>query len=126
MMSLSVEVIPCCPDVIPQKKVMSTGSNVNFICHVTLLFNSRETALKKYLVFKWYKKEDGTFVEVPDGETSRHNGSTSVLIIKNAKATPKGGVSYKCEILYRGRKSGSFGGPRLVVHGKCIIIALLF
>ena len=125
MMSLTVEVIPCCPDVIPQTKVMSTGSNINFTCHVTLrIKDSRNTALKKYLVFKWYKEEDGTFVEVPDGETSRHNGSTSVLIIKNAKATPKGGILYKCEILYRGRESGFFRGPRLVVHGKCIIIVL--
>ena len=102
---------------------MSTGSNMNFKCHVTLR-KSTNTVLKKYLVFKWYKKENGTFVEVPDSETSRHNGSTSVLIIKNAKATPKGGVLYKCEILYRGRKS-SFAGPRLVVHGKCILIIVL-
>ena len=78
-----------------------------------------KNSLPKYLIFKWYKQENGTFVEVPSSETHRRDNTTSVLMIKNAKATPDGGILYKCEMLYKKAKD-SFTGPRLVVHGKFV------
>lgn len=106
------EEIPCCPTVFPMKKVIIRGTRTSFTCKVDI-----KNSIPKYLVFKWYRQEKGTYVEVPSSETYRHNDSASVLMIENAKATPKTGILYKCQTLYKGRKSDS-NGPHLVVHGR--------
>lgn len=107
---LRKEIIPCCPSVFPLSKVLMRGQSANFTCHVNL-----KNALAKYLKFKWYKEEDNGFVEIPSYERYRHNDSSSVLMIRNAKATPRGSISYKCEILYKGNTS-SFEGPVVTVQ----------
>ena len=88
------------------------GQSANFTCHVNL-----ENALAKYLKFKWYKEEDNGFVEIPSYERYRHDDSSSVLMIRNAKATPRGSILYKCEISYKGRTSFS-RGPLVMVQSK--------
>ncbi|XP_068720911.1 vascular endothelial growth factor receptor 1-like isoform X1 [Montipora capricornis] len=105
------EKIPCCPTLFPESKVLLSGEDANFTCRVNLQENDQG----KYLIFKWYKEEGNTFVEVPADETSRFNDSSSVLMIRNAKATPEGGILYKCKMWYKGRPS-YFDGPRLHVH----------
>ena len=89
------------------------GQSANFTCHVNL-----KNALAKYLKFKWYKEEDNGFVEIPSYERYRHNDSSSVLMIRNAKAAPN--ISYKCEILYKGNTS-SFEGPVVTVQSKLVL-----
>ncbi|KAK2563242.1 Vascular endothelial growth factor receptor 2 [Acropora cervicornis] len=107
---LQKEIIPCCPSVFPQTKVLMRGQSANFTCHVNL-----QNAMAKYLKFKWYKEEDNGFVEIPSYERYRHNDSSSVLMIRNAKATPRGSILYKCEISYKGTTS-FFGGPLVMVQ----------
>lgn len=106
------EKIPCCPTVSPLRKVLSSGEDANFTCHVVLQENNQG----KDLTFKWYKTEGNAFVEVPADETSRFNDSSSLLMIRNAKATPEDGILYKCEMWYKGTTS-YFDGPLLKVHG---------
>ena len=92
----------------PASKVVVAGTSVSFTCTVDL-----SKSLVKYLSFKWFKKEGDTFVEIPAEQTRRHNDSSSVLMIKNAKTTPLGGILYKCQISYKGRTSSCH--PRLAV-----------
>ena len=112
---LFLEKIPCCPTLFPETKVLLSGEDANFTCHVNLQENNQG----KYLIFKWYKKEGNAFVEVPADETSRFNDSSSLLMIRNAKATPEDGILYKCKMWYKG-KTSYFDGPLLHVHGKFI------
>lgn len=60
---LQKEIIPFCPRVFPQKKVLTRGQSANFTCHVNL-----KNAMAKYLKFKWYKEEDNGLVEIPSYE----------------------------------------------------------
>lgn len=105
---LSLEVIPCCPEVTPVKKVVVAGTSINFTCVVDI-----KHSLAKYLSFKWFKEVGDTYVEIPVDQTHRKTDSSSVLMIKNAKTTPLGGISYKCQMSYRGTTSSYH--PRLVV-----------
>ena len=91
------------------------GQSANFTCHVNLKY-----AMPKYLKFKWYKEEDNVSVEIPSYERYRRDDSSSVLMIRNAKATPRGGTLYKCEISYKGRTS-FFKGPRVTVQSKLVL-----
>ena len=95
----------------PEKQVVTAGTSVNFICVVDI-----SKSLAKYLSFKWFKKEGDTYVEIPEDQTHRRNESSSVLMIKNAKATPFGGTLYKCQLSYRGRTSNYH--PRLIVMSE--------
>ena len=91
------------------------GQSANFTCHVDLKY-----AVAKYLKFKWYKEEDNGSVEIPSYESYRHDDSSSVLMIRNAKATPRGSILYKCEISYKGRTS-FFRGPGVIVQSKLVL-----
>ncbi|KAL9972287.1 hypothetical protein ACROYT_G018570 [Oculina patagonica] len=102
------EVIPSRPKVTPEKKVVVAGTSINFTCVVDI-----KHSFAKYLSFKWFKEEGDTFVEIPVDQTYRETDSSSVLMIKNAKTTPLGGTSYKCQMSYRGKTSRYY--PRLVV-----------
>ena len=115
----SAEFIPCCPDISPFSTVVTTGTSTNFACHVKMKKGGiyPKKAIEKYLSFRWYKEEDS---EITYNETNRHNQSSSVLMIKNAKFTPEGGVNYHCKMSYRGRTWAS-EDARLVVHGKLSI-----
>ena len=62
------EEIPCCPTVFPMKKVIIRGTRTSFTCKVDI-----KNSIPKNLVFKWYRQENGTSVEVPSSETYRHN-----------------------------------------------------
>lgn len=104
----SLEIQPCCPTVSPVKKVVVAGTSFNFTCVVDM-----SKSLPKYLSFKWFKEVNGTYLEIPDKQTHRKSGSTSVLMIKNVKTTPPGGTLYKCQMSYRGKTSSY--RPRLVV-----------
>lgn len=99
---------------------MTTGMSASFLCRVAI---ENYNAFGKYLTFKWFKREGGSYVNVPASETYRKDDSTSVLKITNAKATPKGGISYRCEMFYRGRTS-HFNGPRVAVHGEFNLLYL--
>lgn len=105
----------CCPTVTPKSKVIEAGTSMNFTCKVAV-----ERSLRKYLTFKWFKEDSGTYVEVTDSETHRETVNSfehSVLTIKNPKPTPQSGILYKCQISYRGRMDSY--RPRLkVVSGK--------
>ena len=102
---------------------MTTGASTNFTCHVKIKKRDgifQQVAIGKYLSFRWYKKEGSVYTEIPYNETSRHNESSSVLMIRNAKVTSEGGMSYHCTMSYRGRTEAS-QDARLVVHGKLTI-----
>ena len=62
-------------------------------------------------------------MKISDSETRRYNESCSLLMIKNAKVTPVGGVYYHCEIFYRGNKlkNSKTYDVGLVVQGKLVL-----
>ena len=83
----------------PTKKVVVAGVRLDFTCAVDM-----SRSLPKYLSLKWFKKVNGTFLEIPDEQTherSNETYSTSVLVIKNAQTSPPSGFSYKCQMSYR-------------------------
>ncbi|XP_073254161.1 fibroblast growth factor receptor 1-like [Porites lutea] len=94
---------PCCPDIYPPLATLKPGENTSFACHVKLE-SGNKVSLEKYLDFTWYRKNGSSYVKISDSETRRYNESCSLLMIKNAKVTPVGGVYYHCEIFYRGNK----------------------
>ena len=96
--AFSLELLACCPKVTPAKKVEVAGASLNFTCVVDM-----SRSLPKYLSFKWFKKVNGTYLEIPDEQTHRQSGGTSVLKIKNAQTTPPNGNLYTCQMDYRGK-----------------------
>ena len=82
----------------PEKKVVVAGASLDFTCTVEM-----PRSLPKYLSFKWFKKVNGTYLEIPDNQTYRMSGGTSVLMIENAQTTLPNGTSYKCQMDYRGK-----------------------
>ncbi|CAH3195239.1 unnamed protein product, partial [Porites evermanni] len=98
------EMTPCCPDIYPSSAILRPGENTSFACHVKMRSPGHFVSLEKYLDFTWYRKNGSSYVKISDSETRRYNESCSLLMIKNAKVTPVGGVYYHCEIFYRGNK----------------------
>ena len=96
--TFSLEFKACCPKVSPEKKVVVAGASLDFTCTVEM-----SKSLPKYLSFKWFKKVNGTYLEIPDNQTYRKSGGTSVLMIENAQTTLPNGASYKCQMDYRGK-----------------------
>lgn len=82
----------------PKKKVDVAGASLDFTCAVDM-----SRSLPKYLSFKWFKKVNGTYLEIPDEQTYQKSGDTSVLMIKNVQPTPPNGTLYKCQMDYRGK-----------------------
>ena len=82
----------------PKTKVVVAGASLDFTCEVDI-----SRSLPKYLSFKWFKKVNGTYLEIPDDQTYRKSGGTSVLMIKNAQTTLPSGTLYKCQMEYRGK-----------------------
>ena len=115
--------IPCCPDIYPSSAILWPGENTSFACRVKMRSPGNFVSLEKYLDFKWYRKNGSSYVKISDSETHRYNESCSLLMIKNAKVTPVGGVYYHCEIFYRGTKiqKGKTYDVGLVVHGKLVL-----
>ena len=105
---LSIEVRTCCPKVSPITKVVVAGASLDFNCTVKI-----SRSLPKYLSFKWFKKVNGTYLEIPDEQTYRKSGGTSELMINNAQTTLPSGISYKCQMEYRGKIQSGYS--RLVV-----------
>ena len=101
---------------------MKPGENTSFACHVKLE-SGNKVSLEKYLDFTWYRKNGSSYVKISDSETRRYNESCSLLMIKNAKVTPVGGVYYHCEIFYRGNKlkNSKTYDVGLVVQGKLVL-----
>ena len=106
--TFSLEVKTCCPKMSPGIKVVVAGASLDFSCAVDM-----PKSLPKYLSFKWFKKVNATYLEIPDEQTYRKNGSTSVLMIRNAQTTPSNGTLYKCQMDYRGKIRSNYS--RLVV-----------
>ena len=77
---------------------MVAGASLNFTCVVDM-----PNSLPKYLSFKWFKKVNDNYLEIPDEQTHRKDGTTSLLMINNAQTTPPNGTLYKCQMDYRGK-----------------------
>lgn len=102
------EIKTCCPKMSPRKKVVIAGASLDFTCAVDM-----SQSLPKYLSFKWFKKVNGTYLDIPVEQTYRKSGGTSVLMIKNAQTTLPSGTLYKCQMDYRGKIRSNYS--RLVV-----------
>ncbi|RMX55640.1 hypothetical protein pdam_00001669 [Pocillopora damicornis] len=104
----------CCPKVTPEVKVMEAGMSTNFTCKA-YTFGS----LSKYFTLKWLREENGTSVEIRQGDTMHKQTVVSyghsVLTITNAQLTPAEGVTYRCQITYRGTASSSLPLRLIVV-----------
>ena len=118
-----LEMIPCCPDIYPSSAILRPGENTSFACHVKMRNDGHFVSLEQYLDFAWYRKNGSSYVKISDSETRRYNESCSLLMIKNAKVTPVGGVYYHCEIFYRGNKlkNSKTYDVALVVQGKLVL-----
>ena len=101
---MSLEKQACCPKVTPEVKVMEAGMSTNFTCKADIT-----GSLSKYFTLKWLREENGTSVEIRQGDPMHKQTVVSyghsVLTITNAQLTPAEGVTYRCQITYRGTAS---------------------
>ena len=83
---------------------MEAGMSTNFTCKADIT-----GSLSKYFTLKWLREENGTSVEIRQGDIMHKQTVVSyghsVLTITNAQLTPAEGVTYRCQITYRGTAS---------------------
>ena len=113
---MSLEKPACCPIVTPEVKVMEAGTSANFTCKASV-----GVSLQKYFTLRWFREENGTHVEIRQGDTMHKQTVVSyghsVLTITNAQLTPAEGVTYRCQITYRGTAT-SYPLRLIIVKGE--------